>query len=84
MVYIDGERRGLMVTGGETMTRFVGCRASRQARVDEGVAGDEAKLQSFTAMLEVDEEDDTVDEKRRRCSVAEIDTREKGRNEAAA
>jgi hypothetical protein len=53
VVYIDGERRGLMVTGGETMTRFVGCRASRQARVDEGVAGDEAKLQSFTAMLEV-------------------------------
>jgi hypothetical protein len=52
VAYIDGERRRLRVTGGETTTRFVGCRASRQARVDEGVAGDKAKLQSFTARLE--------------------------------
>jgi hypothetical protein len=51
VAYIDGERRRLRVTGGETTTRFIGCRASRQARVDEGVAGDK-ELQSFTARLE--------------------------------
>jgi hypothetical protein len=37
----------------EEMAKFVGMEASRQACVDEGVAGDQAKLQSFTAVLEV-------------------------------
>jgi hypothetical protein len=53
VAYLDGDRRCLWVTGGETASRFVGCRASRQACVGEGVAGDQAKLQSFTAVLEV-------------------------------
>jgi hypothetical protein len=53
VAYIDGGRRRLRVTGGETAIRFVGCRASRQTCVDEGVAGDKAKLQGFTAVLEV-------------------------------
>jgi hypothetical protein len=51
VVYIDGEHRRLVVTSGETTTRFDGLRASRQACVDEEVAGDEAELQGFTAWL---------------------------------
>jgi hypothetical protein len=52
VVYIDGEHRRLMVTGGEATARFAGLRASQQARVDEEIAGDKAKLQGFTARLE--------------------------------
>jgi hypothetical protein len=61
-VSVDGERRRLVVTDGELRSQFEDLEASRQACVDEKVAGDEAKLQSFTAMLEValigDDEDD--------------------------
>jgi hypothetical protein len=40
-----------MVTGGAVRSQFEVLEASRQACVDEEVAGVEAKLQGFTAML---------------------------------
>jgi hypothetical protein len=44
VVYIDGERRRLMVSGGEATARFIGPRASQHARVGEKVTGEEAEL----------------------------------------
>jgi hypothetical protein len=49
---VDGERRRWVVTGADLMSQFDVFVASRHARVDEEVAGDEAKLQGFTAVLE--------------------------------
>jgi hypothetical protein len=48
---VDGERRQLVVTGVDLMSRFDDLETSRHARVDEEVAGDEAKRQGFTAVL---------------------------------
>jgi hypothetical protein len=51
--HIDGERRCLLVTGGERRSRFAGHRASRQAHVGEEEAEDVAELLGFTAVLGV-------------------------------
>jgi hypothetical protein len=44
VAYIAGNRRRLVVAGGEIMDQYVELRASRQARVGEKVDGDEAEL----------------------------------------
>jgi hypothetical protein len=51
--HIDGERRCLLVTGGERRSRFAGHRTSRQAHVGEEEAEDAAELLGFTAVLGV-------------------------------
>jgi hypothetical protein len=48
---VDGERRRLVVTGADLMSQFDVLVTSRHARVDEVVAGDEAELQGFPAVL---------------------------------
>jgi hypothetical protein len=50
-VSVDGDWRRLVVTSEELMSRFGDLGTSRQARVDEEVAGNEAELHGFTAVL---------------------------------